>query len=188
MTDKDLRRLVDVALEGEPGVDTADIGVSVDEGVVTLRGNVASYLERVRSERAVLGVHGVRAVANDLVVHLKGAVERTDTEIAQAAVAALTWDAAIPEDRVIVTVDAGWIALAGTLAWQRQKDAATGAVRDLTGVKGVSNQIVLETRVRPADRVTHLGGDDGACDSRPVDHGFLVLGSHPLVVRPLGGV
>lgn len=151
MTDKDLKRLVDVALEGAPGVDPADIGVSVDEGVVTLRGNVASYIEKVRSERAVLGVHGVKAVANDLVVHLKAALERTDTEIARAAVAALKWNTTVPEDRITVTVDQGWIALAGTLDWQHQVAAATHALRGLTGIKGVSNNIVLEFEAKAAD-------------------------------------
>jgi osmotically-inducible protein OsmY len=151
VTDKELKRLVDVALEGAPGVDTADIGVSVDEGVVTLRGNVASYIEKVRAEHAVLGVPGVKALANDLAVHLKRALDRTDTEIAQAAVAALTWDTTAPEARITVTVDDGWIALTGTLDSKHQKDAATRALRDLTGVKGVSNNIVLEPEANAAD-------------------------------------
>jgi osmotically-inducible protein OsmY len=151
MTDKDLKGLVDVALEGASGVDTADIGVSVDKGVVTLRGTVASYIEKVRAERAVLGVHGVKALANDLVVHLKRALERTDTEIAQAAVAALKWNTTLPDDRVTVTVDDGWIALAGTVDWQHQTEAATRALRDLTGVKGVSNNIVLESEAKAAE-------------------------------------
>jgi osmotically-inducible protein OsmY len=151
VTDKELKRLVDVSLEGAPGVDTADIGVSVDEGVVTLRGNVASYIEKVRAEHAVLGVPGVKALANDLAVHLKRALDRTDTEIAQAAVAALTWITTVPESRITVTVDDGWIALTGTLDSQRQKDAATRALQDLTGVKGVLNHIVLEPEVNAAD-------------------------------------
>jgi osmotically-inducible protein OsmY len=34
---------------------------------------------------------------------------------------------------------------------QYQKDAATLAIRDLTGVKGVSNQIAIEARVKTTD-------------------------------------
>jgi osmotically-inducible protein OsmY len=151
VTDKELKRLIDVALEVAHGMDTADIGVSVVDGVVTLRGNVPSYIDKVRAEHAVLGVSGVKALANDLVVHLKRALERTDTEIAQAAVAALTWNTTVPEARITVTVDDGWIALTGTLDSQRQKDAATRALHDLTGVKGVLNHIVLEPEVNAAD-------------------------------------
>jgi osmotically-inducible protein OsmY len=42
-------------------VDATDIGVSVDEGVVTLRGNVGSYMEKLTAERVTLRVYGVKA-------------------------------------------------------------------------------------------------------------------------------
>lgn len=89
-------------------------------------------------------MYGVKAVANDLVVHVATAFQRTDTEIAQAAVSALKWHAFVPDDHVTLTVKDGWITLAGALDWQYQKDAAARAVRDLTGVKGVMNDIRIE--------------------------------------------
>ena len=145
MTDSSLKRLVQAALEADPDVDTADIGVAVDHGVVTLRGNVASYLEKVRAERASLAVPGAKAVANDLAVHLKSVYRRTDTEVAQAAVAALKWSTSVPDARITVTVNDGWIALRGTVDWESQRDAAGKALRDLVGVKGVLNNIVLKS-------------------------------------------
>ena len=151
MTDKDLKLHVQSALDWEPSLDASDVGVSVDEAVVTLRGNVASYAEKVTAERVALRVYGVKAVANDVAVHLVSAFERTDTEIAQAAVTALKWNTLDPNDRVTVTVSNGWLALNGTLDWQYQKDAAARAVRDLTGVKGVSNNIIVKPRVKTID-------------------------------------
>ena len=151
MTDKDLKQHVQSALDWEPSLDASDIGASVDEGVVTLRGNVASYAEKVTAERVGLRVYGVKAVANDLVVRLVTGFERTDTEIAQAAVAALKWNTMVPPDRVTVTVTDGWVSLKGTLDWQYQKDAAGRAVRDLTGVKGVTNYINVQPRVKTLD-------------------------------------
>jgi osmotically-inducible protein OsmY len=151
MTDKDLKQHVQSALDWEPSLDASDVGVSVDEAVVTLRGNVASYAEKVTAERVALRVYGVKAVANDLAVHLVSAFERTDTEIAQAAVAALKWNTMVPNDRVTVTVNNGWLALNGTLDWQYQKDAAARTVRDLTGVKGVTNNIIVQPRVKTID-------------------------------------
>jgi osmotically-inducible protein OsmY len=125
--------------------------VSVDEGVVTLRGNVGSYSEKVTAERVALRVYGAKAVANDLVVHLVGGFARTDTEIAQAAVAALKWNTVVPNDRVTITVANGWITLNGTLDWNYQKDAAARTVRDLMGVKGVSNNIMVKPQVKTLD-------------------------------------
>ena len=151
MTDKDLKQHVQNALDWEPSLDASDIGVSVDEGVVTLRGNVASYAEKVAAERVALRVYGVKAVANDLAVHLASIFERTDTEIAQVAVAALKWNTVVPKDRISVTVANGWLTLGGNLDWQYQKDAAARAVRELMGVKGVTNNITVQPRVKTMD-------------------------------------
>jgi osmotically-inducible protein OsmY len=151
MTDKDLKHNVERALEWEPSIDAGDIGVSVDAGVVTLRGNVASYAEKLTAERVALAIYGVKGLANDLVVHLSSLFQRTDTEIAHAAVDALRWSALLPKDRITVTVANGWLELQGTVDWQYQKDAAVRTVRDLTGVKGVANKIAVKSRVKAAD-------------------------------------
>lgn len=151
MTDKDLKQNVERALEWEPSLDAGDIGVSVDAGVVTLRGNVASYAGKLTAERVALAIYGVKGLANDLVVHLSNLFQRTDTEIAHAAVNALQWNSLLPRDRITVTVANGWLELQGTVDWQYQKDGAGRAVRDLTGVKGVANRITVKARVKAAD-------------------------------------
>ena len=151
MTDQELQQHVQNALEWEPSVDTTEIGVTVEEGVVTLRGDVGSYAERQTAERAALRVYGVKAVANDLDVRLVSGNERTDTEIAQAAVARLKWNTVVPANRITVTVANGWVTLNGTLDRYYQIAAAERAVRDLTGVKGVSSSIVLQAPVKTGD-------------------------------------
>jgi osmotically-inducible protein OsmY len=151
MTGKDLKHQVQNALDWEPSLDASDIGVSVDEGVVTLRGNVGSYVEKVTAERVALHVYGVRGVANDLAVHLPSVSERTDTEIAQAALTALKWNTIVPDDRLTVTVNDGWVNLNGTLEWQYQKDAAVRAIRNLVGVRGVTNDIAVKPHISTVD-------------------------------------
>jgi osmotically-inducible protein OsmY len=151
MTDQELKQHVQNALDWEPSVDATDIGVSADRSVVTLRGNVHSYTEKIAAERVALRVYGVKAVANDVVVHLGSAFERTDTEIAQAALAALKWNTIVPHERVTVTVKGGQLTLNGTLDLQYQKDAAARAVRDLTGVESVTNYIIVKPLVKPLD-------------------------------------
>ena len=151
MTDRELQRHVDDALGWEPSFDAADIGVSVDNGVVTLRGDVATYAAKSAAERVALAVYGVKAVANDLNVRLSGQYERTDSDIAQAAVSALQWNTLVPANRISVAVSNGWLTLKGNLDWQYQKEAAARAVRDLTGVRGVSNEIVVQPPVSAGD-------------------------------------
>jgi osmotically-inducible protein OsmY len=151
MTDRDLQGHVQRALDWEPSVDAADIGVTVDNGVVALRGDVKTYAERETAERVALRVYGVKAVANDLDVRLVSGTERTDNEIAQAAVSALKWNTSVPADRVTITVRDGQVILRGRADWQFQKEAATRAVRHLMGVRGVTNHIAVEPHAKVAD-------------------------------------
>jgi osmotically-inducible protein OsmY len=151
MTDRELQRHVEDALGWEPSFDAADIGVTVDNGIVTLRGDVASYAAKSAAERVTLKVYGVKAVANDIDVRLPGEYRRNDSDIAQAAVNALQWNTMLPRDRVSVAVSNGWITLKGNLDWQYQKDVAARSVRDLTGVLGVTNHIAVQSRVKSSD-------------------------------------
>lgn len=151
MTDRDLQRHVQNALEWEPSLDATDIGVSVENGVVTLRGAVRSYSEKTTAERVTLGVYGVKAVANDVSVRLADGQARTDTDIAQAALSALRWSTVIPGEKITVSVSDGWITLKGRVNWEYERAAAAAVVRDLAGVRGVTNAIVLEPRVSATD-------------------------------------
>ena len=151
MTDKDLKRNVQNALDFEPSIDAAHIGVTIEGGVVTLHGNVRSYSEKTTAERVTLRVYGVKAVANDLIVHLPTDFSRTDSDIAEAALNALKWNTLVPEDRVSVVVTNGLVRLDGNVDWQYQKDVAGRAVCDLLGVKAVTNNITVKPRVKSAD-------------------------------------
>ena len=146
-SDSELRRDVERELEWEPGVDARRIGVSVIDGVVTLTGQVSSYAERWKAERTVERVTGVRGIANELEVVLTG--ELSDTEIARAAVDALKWDITVPSDRIKVKVDKGWVTLTGEASWDFQRRAAERAVRNLAGVRGVTNSITVMPGVKP---------------------------------------
>jgi osmotically-inducible protein OsmY len=93
----------------------------------------------------------VKAVANDIEVRLAPTSERTDPEIAAAAVRALEWDAILPPGKITVTVSKGWLTLRGEVDWQYQKQDAERVVHRLTGVKGVTNLITVRARPTPAE-------------------------------------
>jgi len=150
-TDSELQRYVMDELAWEPSVDAAEIGVSVNSGVVTLSGTVESYPQKWAAERAAERVKGVKAVTDEIEVRLPGARERTDSDIARAAVNALEWNTLVPLDRIKVLVQKGWISLDGTVEFHYQKAEAERAVRSLLGVKGVINRINLKPVVSPAD-------------------------------------
>lgn len=150
VTDEEIQRRVLDELKWDPEVDPTDVGVEVDDGVVTLTGTVESYPMKFAAEKAAKRVLGVKAVANDIEVKLPGERVRTDTDIAQAAANALEWNTQVPHERIKVTVRDGWVTLEGDVDWPYQKEAARKAVEGLTGVKGVSNLIeVRAPKVSP---------------------------------------
>jgi osmotically-inducible protein OsmY len=151
MTDKGIQQAVLRELEWEPQVRSTEIGVTVKDGIVTLAGYVDSYTKRSDAERAAKRVAGVKAVVNDLEVHLPTSSERTDEDIARAAVRALEEHITVPRDQIKVTVRDSRITLEGDVEWQYQKEAAEAAVRNLPGVKGVINWITIKPRVSPTD-------------------------------------
>ena len=146
MTDLELKRNVESELNWEPSVNAAEIGVAVKDSIVTLTGHVQSYWQKIAAERAASRVSGAKAVVNELEIRLPSSSERTDEDIARAAVNALTWSISVPADRIKVKVSKGWITLEGTVEWQYQKAVAEKAVRDLVGVKGVVNLVDVKPR------------------------------------------
>ena len=121
MTDLELKKSVETELSYEPSVHAAAIGVAAKDGIVMLTGYTDSYWERFAAERAASRVGGVKAVVNNLEVRLPSSSERTDEDIARAAINALDWSVAVPTDRIKVKVSKGWITLEGTVDWQYQK-------------------------------------------------------------------
>jgi osmotically-inducible protein OsmY len=151
MTDKEIRDAVLRELEWEPLVQSTEIGVSVKDSIITLSGFVDSYAKKYNAERAAKRVFGVKAVVNELEVKLPFSDERTDEDIARAAVRALEDRITVPHDQIKITVRDGWITLEGNVDWNYQKEAAESAVRYLAGVRGVTNLIKVKPRVSPAD-------------------------------------
>ena len=148
-TDEEIQKDVMAELKWDAKLQPNEIGVSAKDGVVTLTGWVDSFLKKWSAEDAALKVSGVKAVANDIEVKL--ASQRTDADIAEAALRALEWDAFVPSDKVQVTVSKGWLTLKGEVEWQYQKEDSERVVRRLAGVKGVSNLITVKPRATPSE-------------------------------------
>jgi osmotically-inducible protein OsmY len=72
----------------------------------------------------------------------------TDGGVATAIARALVWDAAMPVDKLDVTVSEGRVTLRGEVQWQHQKDDDERVVRRLAGVVGVLNLIVVTEQAR----------------------------------------
>ena len=150
-TDTQLQSDVIDELRFDPKVGLAEIGVSAKDGVVTLTGKVESFAKKYAAARAAERVACVRAVADELTVAVLSSLALTDTEIAHMATSALKWDVEVPDDKVIVRVEKGWVWLDGEVQWRYQLLAAERAVRYLAGVVGVTNLLRVRKLTSPTD-------------------------------------
>jgi osmotically-inducible protein OsmY len=125
-----------------------EIGVIVNDGIVTLTGSVENLPAKCRAEIAALRVSDVRAVVNDIEVKLSTNNRRLDEDIARAASDVLEWNIVLPK-KLQAVVEDGWVTLAGKVQWQFQKNVAEDAIEQLTGVKGVTNNITVNPHITP---------------------------------------
>ena len=149
--DKKLQEAVLAELNWAPDIASAHVGVTAKDGVVTLTGHVENYSQKRSAEEAAGRVKGVKAIAEELEVRLPFTIKRDDAQIAAAAVDRLDWDVSVPEDKVKVKVEGGWVTLTGEVDWHYQKEAAHDDIRPLNSVIGISNQITIKSRVNTSD-------------------------------------
>jgi osmotically-inducible protein OsmY len=150
-TDSQLQRDVLDELQWEPRVAHASIGVAAMDGVITLSGFVGSYAEKLAAEQAARRVKGVRGLAEEIEVRLRSDAKTADPEIAKRIADMFEWSALIPGDRIEIKVEQGWVTLNGAVDGHFQRKAAGDLVSRITGVRGVSNQIVIREVPSPAD-------------------------------------
>jgi len=142
---EELQRDVQNAIKWEPLLHAAEIGVTAKDGVITLTGTVDGYIKKVEAENAAKNVSGVKAVVEKIEINFGGYGKKNDNEIAKEVLNAYKFNWEVPEDRVKVKVENGWVTLDGQLEWNYQKEAAKKAVNTLDGVIGVTNNIIIKS-------------------------------------------
>jgi Predicted periplasmic or secreted lipoprotein len=151
MNDKTLRELITDELDFEPSIDSADIGVAVENGIVTLTGHVPNFGQKSKIEEIVGRIKGVRGIAEEIDVRFAGEKSTADDVLAKRAADLIRWNAFVPEGAVQVKIERGYVTLSGEVDWQYQRDSAYRAVRDMNGIVGVSNKITLRPRTSGED-------------------------------------
>jgi osmotically-inducible protein OsmY len=141
----ELQQDVQDAIKWQPLLNAAEIGVTAKDGVVSLTGVVDSYIKKTEAEDAAKSVAGVTALVESIEVKYPSSHGKTNSEIANEVLSSLqaSWD--VPNDKVQVKVEAGWVTLTGELCWNYQKEAAKAAIGGLMGVIGVTNNITIKS-------------------------------------------
>jgi osmotically-inducible protein OsmY len=150
-TDTDIRDDVIEELRWDPQISQPEnIGVAVADGAVTLSGHTTSYAEKLAAGRAAERVYGVKAVANDLKIHLAGS-PRDDADIAKAIAHVLEWNVNIPDGRIQARVQNGWVTLDGQVDYDFQRREVERMVRHVRGVVGITDELALPPPASPLE-------------------------------------
>lgn len=148
-SNEDLQKDVQNAIKWEPLLHAAEIGVTVKDGIVNLTGTVDSYAKKIEAEDAAKKVAGVKAIVEKIEIKLSNShSKKTDNEIATEVVSAFKWNWEVPNDKVKVKVENGWVTLSGEVFWNYQKEAARLAVKNLLGVQGVTNSVTIKSETQ----------------------------------------
>jgi osmotically-inducible protein OsmY len=144
-TNAELQKDVQDAIQWQPLLNAAEIGVTAKDGVVSLTGVVDSYVKKTQAEDAAKNVAGVTALVEKIEVKYPSSFTKTDAEIATEVLNALKASWGVPNDKVKVQVEDGWVTLSGEIGWNYQKEAAKNAIVYLMGVTGVTNNIAIKS-------------------------------------------
>lgn len=150
-TDSQIQADVIQELKWDPSITHEHIGVSASNGIVSLSGTVPSYIEKSAAEKAAQRVNGVKAVVEKIEVRLPGSYKRDDQDIARSVLNQFKWSVQVPSDVVKVNVEKGWVDLTGEVEWDYQRVAAENAIRGLSGVVGVTNNITIKSKAVQPD-------------------------------------
>ncbi len=142
-TNEQLQKDVQEAIKWEPLLHPAEIGVTAADGVVSLTGTVDSFAKKKQAENAARNVAGVKVLVENIQVKLPDSKAKTDVEIGAEIISAFTSNVIIPQDKIKVKVENGWVDLDGELPWDYQREITENAIQFLPGIKGIFNNITI---------------------------------------------
>ncbi|MFM2230943.1 MAG: hypothetical protein RL607_2201 [Bacteroidota bacterium] len=144
-SNQSLQHAIQEALRWEPQLHDTQFGVIANEGIITLTGITDSYYKKIEAEKTAKKVTGVRAIIDHITIVVKENYQLTDEEIAAKIVTLYHASFTIPDDRIKITVEDGWVTLEGKVNWNYQKNAAETILHPILGIRGISNHIVSQT-------------------------------------------
>ncbi|MDF1814111.1 MAG: BON domain-containing protein [Verrucomicrobiales bacterium] len=148
LSDAEIKAVISESISYNPRVSSANIGVTVDNGVVSLSGKVATIRARHEAQEATLGTVGVVDVINQIVVSPNGSL--TDADIAAAIDQALLLDPYTESVDIGATVVGGNVTLTGKAETPYERTRAAQIASGIVGVTAVENTIVVTVGNGPA--------------------------------------
>lgn len=146
-TNAQLESEVMEAIKRDPLLSQVEVGVIAKDGIVTLVGEVDTYTRKLSIENAAKAVSGVKAIIEKINIDQGNQQSKSDEEIAVEVLHALKWNIDVPDEKIKVKVEKGYVTLEGEVQWNIQRVAAGKTLNHIPGIKGVSNHIKTKSEV-----------------------------------------
>ena len=146
VTDSWLTLQTKLALLADERVSSADVHVTTQRGVITLRGKVASAAEQQAAEEIALNIEGQKQVVNQLTVvsaARRKLVDRQDHQIVKDVKRAIKRDASLKKADIDVRAEKGIVTLTGKAPSLETSVRASETARQVPGVRAVRNELTL---------------------------------------------
>mgnify|MGYP001599383544 CR=1 FL=1 len=137
-------------LQFDPAIQAHKIGVSVEDGIVTLSGFAERYTDKYAAEKRTFSIAGVRGVVEQIRVVPVANPAESDQMLAEASYEALKWNSLVPNS-VHVAISSGIATLSGSVSWAFEKKAAIDTIRHLRGIVDVNCDISVEPNIKATD-------------------------------------
>lgn len=143
-TDADIQRDVVESLYWDVRLDSADVGVTVHDGVVTLHGSVPTYRARSAAREDAQVIRDVADVDNRLEVEVSAELDTPgDDELQSTVEDVLRADPDLAAADIEVTVEHGTVHLSGSVPTFWERELARSVAVTLPGVRGLVNELVV---------------------------------------------
>lgn len=142
----ELQKDIQDAIRWEPLLTAAEIGVTIENDVVSLTDVVDSYVKNLEAKNAAKKIMGAEALVEKIEVKFPSTWPKTTKEITNEVLTTLKSNWSVPKDKVTVKVEYESVTLEGEPHWNYQKVAAKSAVNYMMDIKGVTNNIKSESQ------------------------------------------
>lgn len=141
-SDEILENNIKIIIEAYPYLQEEKIKVFVDDGWVTLEGEVDAVWKKNRLEQAVADMVGITGITNKLTV--VPTHNTHDEKIASEIIDSITRNSALSINTIDVTVENGIVTLSGTIPNWHFKEAVFETALYTSGVLEVKNNLTVK--------------------------------------------
>lgn len=139
-----------------------EVSISSDNGVVTLAGTVSEESHKALAQDTAENLTGVSRVENKLMTKRQVKAESIDAGISRNVKLTLLFHRNVSYRNTNVAVKDGVVTLTGEASSSAEKELVTEYVKDINGVKGVSNEMTVAQSSAPAVQTVGEAIDDAS--------------------------